>query len=44
MYTNREPAKEPNIILTGITAVVILFIFIIGLLSIPITIVKDKLK
>jgi hypothetical protein len=44
MYTNGKLEGEPNIIITGITAIVILFILIIGLLSVPITIVKDKLK
>jgi hypothetical protein len=44
MSIETQQIKRPSIILTGITAVVILLILIIGILSIPITIIKDKLK
>jgi hypothetical protein len=42
MYTKIQ--QEPGIIRTGITAVAILVILIIGILGIPITILKEKLK
>jgi hypothetical protein len=44
MPIEKQQIKQPSIILTGITAVVILFILIIGILCIPITIIKDKFK
>jgi|SaaInlV_135m_DNA_1039713.scaffolds.fasta_scaffold10431_4 hypothetical protein len=44
MPIETQQTKQPNVILTGITAIVILLILIIGVLSIPITIIKDKLK
>ena len=41
----RIVTKSSKVIIeTGITSLVILFIFIIGVLSIPITIIKDRLK
>jgi len=44
MPIETQQTKQPSVILTGITAIVILLILIIGVLSIPITIIKDKLK